>query len=157
MSSKINCRFCNKPYTAYRSSRSHCSRSDCREKAIKESLDELCGYFSILLRYQIVADVEIRCPGNDTFGKQVRAHTEGHLGALDHNKGPALSKPPATSLDLLSVYFTPILWKQIKGNFILKTLADGTIDNVVVSDAFSDLKSPVVLGKNLLLSSRKKI
>jgi len=116
-------------------------------------MDELCDYFSILLRYKIVSDVSVMCPGNDTFGKQVRAHTKGHLGGFDSKQTPVPNKRPVSELETLSAFFHPILWKRIKGNFIIKTLDDGTIDRDYDSDAFSDLKSPIVLGQNLLLSS----
>jgi len=152
---EIKCKHCGQPYTAFNGSRSHCSQPACRTKEIDGNVKLLCSYFATILRHQIVAEVEIRCPGNDSFGKQVKARTQGHLGETGDNRKD-VSSPDWLSdeLEMLSDYFRPILWRALKGNFIIKTLDDGRFDKVALNDTFSDLINPVVLGNNLLLSHK---
>lgn len=149
---EIKCIYCKKTYSAFREKRSHCSRPECRGHAIDHALDQLREYVGIFLRHRIEAEIEIRCPGNDGFGKQARSSTKGHLGDLETKQD--CDPSPQTDLDMLSTYFSPILWKGIKGNFIIRTLDTGKVDQVILNDTFSDLKDPVVLGNNLLLSHR---
>jgi len=149
---KIVCKFCKQPYEAFNSKRSHCSRPDCRDKAISESLKELHNLFSMLLRHKIVAEIEIRCPGNEGFGKQVKAITEGHLGQPGNRDVHPLPSWHVDELGMLTDYFRPILRKRIKGNFIIKTLDNGKLDRKVLNEGFAELAAPVILGNNLFVS-----
>ncbi len=151
---EIKCIYCGETYSAFREKRTHCSRQDCRRKAIDGALDKLRSYISTFLRNRIEAEIEIRCAGNDIFGNQARSSTKGHLGGLDsiqdHDRCSL-----EIDLDMLSDYFRPILWKGIRGNFIIRTLDTGKVSSVVLNDTFSDLDRPVVLGNNLLLSRQR--
>ena len=152
MSSEIICEFCKQPYTAFNSKRSHCNKPGCRKQAISGNLRQLEAFFGMLLRHKIVAEVEIRCPGNDSFGTQVKTKTEGHLGRSGIQN--ADSTAGFGQLDALSDYFRPILMKRIKGNFFVRTLATGRLDMTVVNEGFSDLEDPVVMGNNLFVSQK---
>lgn len=153
---EIKCVYCGETYSAFREKRTHCSRSDCRRKAIDGALDKLRSYIDMFLRNRIEAEIEIRCAGNDIFGDQARSSTKGHLGNLETVQGYDRCSLE-NDLDMLSDYFRPILWKAIRGNFIIRTLDTGKVSTVVLNDTFSYLDSPVVLGNNLLLSRQQRV
>lgn len=154
---EIICKWCRNKYQAYNNNRKHCSRIDCRNREIEESLSLLHNYFGMLLRHKIIAQVELRCPGNDSFGQQVKVTSECRV---DHGfNGGDKKIYPETQLEIgnLINYFRPILQKGLKGNFIVKTLAEGKIDSIILNESFTSFKEPKnILGNNVFISQRSK-
>ena len=152
---QIVCRWCGRKYQAHNETRNHCKSLACRNKEIAYNLNLLINYIDMILRYNIVAKIEIRCPGNDTFGKQVKITSEGYLNDPVVTSNVADIKEEKTEkldeLDRLKKYFKHILQKGIKGNFIIQTMADGIVKNVILNESFAMLDKPVVFGNNLLI------
>lgn len=148
---EITCKWCKAKYQAYNNNRKHCHRPECRSREIEENLLLLHNYFDILLQHRIVASVELRCPGNDSFGQQVKVTSECCLGNELKNRA-TIKKPAEIEIEYLITYFRAILQKELRGNFLIKTLADGTINRTIISESFSSFNWPVVLGNNILIS-----
>jgi hypothetical protein len=106
----------------------------------------------MILRHKIVAEIEIRCPGNDTLGRQVKIKSKGYINvSVITNNVRSNKKDTVSDLNNLRNYFKHILQKGIKGNFIIQTLTEGIIENVIVNESFGMLDKPVVFGNNLLI------
>ncbi len=150
---KITCRWCKNKYDAYNNGRKHCNRHECKTKEVESSLQFLKSYFEILVNNNIVATVEIRCPGNDNLGGQIKAITHGNINGGIIDKSFGLNTANKTKqLTLLIDYFRPILWKGLKGNFIIKTKEDGTINPDILNESFTNIEAPIVLGNNKLIT-----
>lgn len=151
---QIICKWCGKQYQAFNNNRGHCSKIECRTKEIEQNLLTLSGYFSTLLRHGVIAQVELRCPGNDCFGAQVKITTESCINYALKDKPPE-KQEIQESVDMLVDYFRPILKKGVKGNFIVKTLSDGKIDEVILNQSFTSFREPEnILGNNCFISRK---
>lgn len=154
---EIICKWCKAKYQAYNNNRSHCSRPDCRNREIESNLKMLRNCIDMLLRHSIVAEVELRCPGNDTFGQQVRVKSEGYLYNDFNGKDTTVETADIIKeLKMITNYFRPILQKGLKGNFICGTNADGRIDIKILNEIFTSLKEPAILGNNCFLNRTAK-
>ena len=146
---KITCKYCCKPYVAYKKGRTHCSNSDCRSKEIKNQLDNLEYFMELFLRNKIEATIEFRFPGNDKLSSDAKINSVSHLSyGLKEQDSDTTNK---ICLQELIDYFRPVLWKGVKGNFIVKTLADGTISSQIFNETFTKISSPVIIGNNLIV------
>ena len=150
---EITCKWCERRYQAFNNNRKHCSRMDCRNKEIEENLSILRNFVGMFLRHEIIAQIELRCPGNDSFGSQVKVTSECSID----NKLKGKSEVKQTQafkeeLDKLVDYFKPILEKGLKGNFLVKTLTNGKIEPIIMNEAFSLFRQPMILGNNCFIS-----
>jgi len=149
----ITCKWCQGKYAAYNNGRKHCTRPECRTKEIESNLHDLNSYFGILINNNIVATIEIRCPGNDNFGNQIKAITHGNInGGGIKNQNPVSNNVKTNQLTFLIDYFRPILWKGLKGNFIINTEENGIINPDILNESFTNIDNPVVLGNNKLIT-----
>ncbi len=48
-------------------------------------------------------------------------------------------------------YFRSLLWKRIKGNFIVSTSETGEVNNIIPHETFSTIKNPLILGANKII------
>ena len=151
---EIVCKWCKNKYAAYNNGRKHCNRIECKTKEIESNLQFLKSYFEILINNNIIAKTEIRCPGNDSFGSQIKAITHGNLngGGIKNQDDPVLNTFKTKQLTFLTDYFRPILWKGLKGNFIITTEKDGTINPDILNESFTNIETPIVLGNNKLIT-----
>ena len=151
---EIICKWCESKYSACNSSRKHCARLECKTKEIESNLCSLKSYFEILINNNIVATIEIRCPGNDNFGSQIKAITHGSIngGIINKNSDKSTIVDISKQLTFLIDYFRPILWKGLKGNFIIETQEDGTINPDILNESFTNIEAPIVLGNNKLIT-----
>lgn len=147
---EITCRWCSAKYLAHSENRNHCKRNSCRQKEIEENLTDLSKLVSLILRHKIEMDVEIRLPGNDTIGKQAKINSSGNIEMIIKKNGEAIDDPKNYIKKLIS-YFRSLLWKGIKGNFIIKTDNDGKIINIIPHETFVSIKDPFILGDNKLI------
>jgi len=153
---EITCRWCKQKYIAHNDTRKHCRAISCRNEEITYNLNLLVNYIDMILRHRIVAEIEIRCPGNDTLGRQVKIKSKGYINdSVITNNVRSNKKNKAVELNNLRNYFKHILQKGIKGNFIIKTLAEGIIENIILNESFGMLDKPVVFGNNLLIIQQK--
>jgi len=153
----IICKWCGKKHTAYNESKANCNRIECVEKEISANIELLKNCVAILLRNKIISTLEIRCPGNYTFGNQLKIQTETpievDLEGVNNDKIP--THLFAVELNKISNYFKPILRKGIKGNFFIK-VANGQIDKIVLNDFFTPLVEPIIIGNNTIISQKYK-
>lgn len=146
----ITCIWCGSQYKAFSDNRRHCKNRDCRQKEIEANLNDLSKLISMVLRHKIATDIELRLPGNDTIGKQAKINSSGNIDINIKKNGE-----PGTDLNkqilTLKSYFRSLLWKGIKGNFMLKTNGNGKIYNIIPHETFVNIKNPVILGDNKLI------
>jgi len=151
---EITCVWCSSTYSAFSDNRRHCKRPECRRKEIDDNLKYLIDLISMILRHKIEADIEIRLPGNDTIGKQAKLNSLGDIRQL-------IKKEPINNINIqnqiknLREYFKSLLWKGIKGNFIVKINSGGEIEDIISQETFVTLKDPIVLGNNKIVHSIK--
>ena len=123
-STPIICIYCKKPYLAYKKGRTHCRKPTCREKEINKQLEDLGYFVELFCKNRIEATIELRFPGNDKLSRDAKIASKSFLnGGL---KEKVSDIPAGISLRELMDYFMPVLWKGVKGNFIIKTLRDKT-------------------------------
>ena len=156
---KIKCRYCGNIYAANKKNRSHCRRSACRDKEIQRQLSQLQAMLEMLCSNNIKACVEIRLAGNDKISHEAKIESISNiakdiitnLNGNDSNK----NKNGVMSEDLMP-YFRILLWKGIKGNFIITIYDNGTIDPNILNQTFTPLSMPTIIGNNMLVSGGEK-
>lgn len=147
---KIICRWCGAEYFAHNENRQHCRRTNCRNEEIESQLKSLSELFSLVLRHGIRAMIEVRLPGNDTIGKQAKIISSGSIGKKifpEHESMEHMKKQIHDTMD----YFRSLLWKNIKGNFRIKTRKGGKIETDVTHEMFTEIKNPVILSDNKII------
>lgn len=149
---KIKCVWCGCDYKAFNDNRRHCKKISCRNSEIEENLKDLSKLISPILRHRIKASSEIRLPGNDTFGKQVKINANGSISEAIKKKEIILSTVEEQVEQILK-YFRDLLWKGIKGNFIVKTDENGIVDDIVSHEIFVTTKDPVIFGNNKVIKT----
>jgi len=155
-STKIICRYCKEPYMAYKKGRTHCRKTSCRSKEIKNQLANLEYFICLFCKNKIEASIELRFPGNDKLSTDAKINSVVHLGnGLKEENGTAVS----INLSELIDYFRPVLWKGVKGNFIVRILKNGTIDSTILNETFTKISDPVVIGNDIIIlgSAEKKL
>ena len=122
MTQKKTCRWCQNEFETENPNRDICRRTGCREKQIHQNVSALLETLDFLKRHVETGRVEIRCPGNDDFGAQIKmtiTTTEGTDG--------------------LQAYFGAVLRNRIRGNFVVD-IRTGTIQ----TEMFLPIDSPAV-------------
>jgi len=152
---EIKCEYCNEPYVAYKKGRTHCRKPNCRTKEIKKQLNDLQYFVELFCVHKIEATIEFRFAGNDKLSKDAKINSVSRVndGLKEENKNMIAG----INLNELIDYFRPILWKGVKGNFIIKILKDGTIDPTVLNETFTEIADPVIIGNNLIINGSVKI
>lgn len=147
---KIICGWCGSEYFAHNENRNHCRRSSCRNKEIESQLKDLSELFSLILRHGIRALVEIRLPGNDTIGRQAKIVSSG---TINRKIFPEPESPEDFEKQVYDAtdYFRSLLWKNIKGNFKVKTRKGGVIQTDITHEMFTEIKNPVILSDNKII------
>ena len=151
---KIKCKYCGNPYSSMNKNREHCRRTSCRSKEIQAQIDNLGLFIEIFCSNNIESTIEIRLPGNDKLSPEAKVESESIIDAGFEETNNC--KKEGVKLDRLLSYFEPILWKSIKGNFIIKTLRDGTVDRKILSQTFAKIENPVIIGNNLIVTGISK-
>jgi len=149
-STKIICKYCGKPYMAYKKGRTHCRSDDCRSKEIKQQLESLGYFVESFCRNKIEAEIELRFPGNDKLSSDAKICSISNL--KDDTKIQGADVEAGIDLPELIDYFRPILWKGVKGNFIIETLRNGTINPKIINETFTEISNPVIVGNNLIIN-----
>ena len=152
---KIKCQYCGEIYEAYKKGRTHCRKPSCRAREIKKQLDELKYFIELFCINKIEATIELRFPGNDKLSKDAKIDSKSQLnnGLKEENNNVIAG----INLNELIDYFQPVLWKGVKGNFIIKTLKNGTIDPIILNQIFAEIANPVIIGNNLIINGSIKI
>ena len=146
---KIICIYCKKPYMAYKKGRTHCRAQNCRSKEINKQLDNLGYLIELFCKNKIEASIEFRFPGNDKLSQDVKVNSISRIEeGLEEKR---VDGPIGISLVELINYFRPVLWKEVKGNFIVKILEDGTIGPQIFNETFAKIANPVIIGNNLIV------
>ena len=153
---KIKCRYCGNIYVANKKNRSHCRRSACRDKEIQRQLSQLQAMLEMLCTNNIKAYVEIRLAGNDKISHEAKIESisnvaKGVVVAIRGNTNNNKNKKGVMSEDLMP-YFRILLWKGIKGNFIITIYDNGTIDPNILNQTFTPLSMPTIIGNNMMVS-----
>jgi len=151
---KIKCRHCGNDYFAYKKGRTHCRRMSCRTKEIKKQLLELECFIELFCNNHIEAIVEVRLAGNDKLSPEAKIESFSILGAGFQEKNN--QETGGIKLNELISYFEPLLWKEIRGNFIIKTLSDGTVYQKLLSQTFTNIANPIIIGNNIIVSGQSK-
>ena len=150
--SKIFCIYCGESYLANKKNRTHCRKTSCRQKEIRKQMNDLKTFVEYFCSNKIEAIVEIRLPGNDKLSPEAKIDSFSILGEGFVEKNNHQTK--GVKLNELILYFEPLLWKSVKGNFIIKTLKDGTVDPKLLSQTFTKIASPIIIGNNLIVTGR---
>ena len=151
---KIKCQYCGNIYAANKKGRSHCKRTPCRDKEIRNQLIQLQAMLEMLCDNEIEACVEVRLAGNDKISHE--AKIESISNVVDGNdeeeeEAGDNSNDVGVAPWLLLPYFRVLLWKGIKGNFIINTYNNGTIDPNILNQTFTPLSMPTIIGNNMLV------
>jgi len=148
---KIKCKYCNNIYMANKKNRSHCRRSICRDKEIQYQLMQLQSLLEMLCSNNIVSKIEIRLAGNDKISHEAKIDSISDLSFNGENNSiEKIKKDGVTPLKLIP-YFRVLLWKGVKGNFIIETYDNGTINPRILNQTFTPLSMPMIIGNNLLI------
>ena len=139
---------------ASKKSRTHCRRPECRRKEIRNQLNDLKNFIELFCKNRIEATIEIRLPGNDKLGPEAKIDSFSILGKNFNEKNN--QHIGGIKLDELIAYFERLLWKKIKGNFIILVLSDGTVDSKLPSQTFTSITDPIIIGNNLIVSGELK-
>ncbi len=111
--------------------------------------------FGMILRHGIEAEIEIRLPGNDTLGKQAKIMSSGDLNKKICNQNVA-NEGFEDQIEGLQEYFRSLLWKQIKGNFEIKTMKGGVLETKCPHEMFTSIEKPMILGHNKIILMQDK-
>ena len=149
---KIKCQYCGNIYAANKKGRSHCKRISCRDKEIRSQLTQLHSMLGMLCDNKIEACVEVRLAGNDKISHEAKIESVSNVA---NDTDAAKSKTGCDDVGvaplMLLPYFRILLWKGIKGNFIIKTYDNGTIDPNILNQTFTPLSMPMIIGNNMLV------
>ena len=140
---------------ANKKNRSHCKRSGCRDKEIQRQLSQLQIMLEMLCTNNIKSCVEIRLAGNDKISHEAKIESVSNV-AKDINSNIVPSINEGVTPSALIPYFRILLWKEIKGNFIITIYDNGTIDPNILNQTFTPLSAPMIIGNNMLIHSGKK-
>lgn len=150
---KIKCQYCGNIYEANKKNRSHCRRSICRNKEIQHQLTQLQIMLEMLCSNNIKAKIEIRLAGNDKISHEAKIDS---ISNLLNNDTTNNKDNESINIKTLIAYFRVLLWKGIKGNFIINTYDNGTIDPNILNQTFTLLSAPILIGNNVLIYGNKK-
>ena len=139
---------------ANKKGRTHCRRTECRRKEIRNQLNDLKSFIELFCKNNIEAIIEIRLPGNDKLGPEAKIDSFSILGEGFREKNN--HQAGGIKLEELILYFDILLWKMIRGNFVIKILSDGTVDPKLPSQTFTSIIDPVIIGNNLIVAGRLK-
>lgn len=152
---KIKCQYCGNIYMANKKNRSHCKRSACRDKEIQRQLSQLQIMLEMLCTNNIKSCVEIRLAGNDKISHEAKIESVSNVKGeeiIDSNNDSMNGVAPI----ILMPYFRRLLWKGIKGNFIINTHGNGFVDPNILSQTFTLLSAPMIIGNNMLIFGNQK-
>ena len=153
----IICKHCGQEYGANKRNRTHCRKTACRNKEIEYQVKELQDLFNMLTNNRIEATVEIRLAGNDKISPEAKVDSVTNLNNdIVTEKKVSFNKSNIV-LSKLGSYFKKLLWKGVKGNFIIKTNTDGLIDSRIFNQTFLLIAKPIIIGNNLLIHYEKKV
>ena len=148
-STRIICKYCKESYVAYKKSRTHCRKTSCRSKEIKNQLLNLEYFVGLFCKNKIEASIELRFPGNDKLSTDAKINSVIHLvNSFKDNNNDIIG----VGLPELVNYFRPILWKGVKGNFVIRILRNGTIDPTILNETFTKISEPVVIGNDIIIT-----
>lgn len=139
---------------ANKKSRTHCRKISCRSKEICRQTKLLEAFIELFCNNNIEAVIEIRLPGNDKLSPEAKVDSFSVLGEALRERNN--NQTGGIKLHELISYFEPLLWKGIRGNFIIKTLEDGTVDPKLLSQTFTKIDNPIIIGKNLIVTGQFK-
>ena len=148
---KIKCQYCGNIYMANKKNRSHCKRSACRDKEIQCQLSQLQAMLEMLCINNIKSCVEIRLAGNDKISHEAKIESISNVKGeeiIDSNNDMDGVVPA-----ILMPYFRRLLWRGIKGNFIINTHDNGFVDPNILNQTFTPLSAPMIIGNNMLIHS----
>ena len=137
---------------AYKKGRTHCRSDDCRSKEIKQQLESLGYFIESFCRNKIEAEIELRFPGNDKLSSDAKICSISNLKLKDNAEVQSDDIKAGIDLSELIDYFRPVLWKGVKGNFIIETLKDGTINPKITNETFTKISKPVIVGNNMIIN-----
>ena len=153
---KIKCQYCGNIYAANKKNRSHCRRSACRDKEIQRQLAQLLAMLEMLCINNIKSCIEIRLAGNDKISHEAKIESTSNINGEDIDNNIISNTNDGVMPPMLMPYFRILLWKGIKGNFIIKTYDNGTIDPNILNQTFTPLSTPMIIGNNMLIHSNRK-
>jgi len=105
----------------------------------------------MLCSNNIVSKIEIRLAGNDKISHEAKIDSISDLSFNGENNSiEKIKKDGVTPLKLIP-YFRVLLWKGVKGNFIIETYDNGTINPRILNQTFTPLSMPMIIGNNLLI------
>lgn len=110
-------------------------------------------FINLFCHNKIEATIELRFPGNDKLSHDAKVESSSTLN--NGLKESEFEIKKGISLREMIDYFTPVLWKGIKGNFIIHTLQDGKIDPQIMSQTFPSITEPIIIGNNLIVQGRR--
>lgn len=115
----------------------------------------------LLCNNNIESKIEVRLAGNDKISHEAKIDSISDLsidddGIMDSDIGTFFRDGDyddcgGVNLSKLIPYFRVLLWKGVKGNFIIETYGDGTINPKILNQTFSPLSMPLIIGNNLLV------
>ena len=149
---KIICVYCNNEHLAGNKNRTHCQRTSCRAKEIQKQTKELGLFIDLFCSNKIEAIIEFRLSGNDKLNPEAKIDSTSILGNGLKIKNDFQSG--GIKIDELISHFETLLWKRIKGNIIVKVLSNGTIDPIFLSQIFTKIANPVIIGNNLIVTGQ---
>ena len=155
---KIKCQYCGNIYAANKKNRSHCRRSACRDKEIQRQLSQLQIMLEMLCTNNIKSCVEIRLAGNDKISHEAKIESVSNVAKEEENNNSNIATPvnEGVAPSALMPYFRILLWKGIKGNFIITVYDNGTIDPNILNQTFTPLSAPMIIGNNMLIHSNRE-
>ena len=155
---KIKCQYCGNIYVANKKNRSHCRRSACRDKEIQRQLSQLQIMLEMLCTNNIKSCVEIRLAGNDKISHEAKIESVSNVAKEEENNNSNIATPvnEGVAPSALMPYFRILLWKGIKGNFIITVYDNGTIDPNILNQTFTPLSAPMIIGNNMLIHSNRE-
>ena len=111
----------------------------------------------MLCTNNIKSRVEIRLAGNDKISHEAKIESISNVKGeeiIDSNNNDNNMNDVAPAI--LMPYFRILLWKGIKGNFIINTHDNGFIDPNILNQTFTPLSAPMIIGNNMLIYSNRE-
>jgi len=152
---RIICRYCGKSYKAYKKGRTHCRNPECRAKEIKKQLDDLEYFIRLFCINKIEAVIELRFPGNDKLSRDAKIDS---VSSFENELEETTDSNASVGVGLQGLigYFKPVLWKEVKGNFRIKILKNGTVDPKILNETFTEIANPVIIGNNMIIKGLRE-
>ena len=149
---EITCIYCQAKYIAGNENRTHCQRTSCRAREIQKQLKQLESFIDLFCTNNIKATIEFRLPGNDKLKPEAKIDSTSILG----NEFKTKTDFQTGGIDIkeLISYFETLLWKRIKGNIIVNVLEDRKIESKLLSQTFTKIANPIIIGNNLIVTGQ---